>query len=159
MIPFAGNPLDRASEKRLDAAWLESRRHDPSSLILPLWQLQPLLIESEDADNPTQLGLLRPGVADSLAGDGAPCILLGIDDDGHAVFALDISDAKEPEKAGPLAGMGYFRDARMAGQVVSIKHAAIIAQAKALIDWHQRHGFCPRCGSPTKLMDAGYRRL
>src|SRR5262249_62029714 len=35
----------------------------------------------------------------------------------------------------------------------------IIAQAKALIDWHQRHGFCPKCGAPTRLMDAGYRRL
>ena len=43
--------------------------------------------------------------------------------------------------------------------MVSIKDAAIIGQAKAMIDWHQRHGFCPRCGAPTKMMDAGYRRL
>jgi NAD+ diphosphatase len=42
---------------------------------------------------------------------------------------------------------------------VSIKDAAIIAQAKAMIDWHQRHGFCPRCGAPTKMVDAGYRRV
>jgi NAD+ diphosphatase len=28
-----------------------------------------------------------------------------------------------------------------------------------MIDWHQRHGFCPRCGAPTALVDAGYRRL
>ena len=40
-----------------------------------------------------------------------------------------------------------------------MRDAAIIAQAKALIDWHQRHGFCPRCGTPTRLVDAGYRRL
>jgi NAD+ diphosphatase len=43
--------------------------------------------------------------------------------------------------------------------MVSLEHAAIIAQAKAMIDWHQRHGFCPRCGGPTRMMDAGYRRL
>jgi NAD+ diphosphatase len=43
--------------------------------------------------------------------------------------------------------------------MVSLKDAAIIAQAKAMIDWHQRHGFCPRCGAATKIMDAGYRRL
>jgi len=43
--------------------------------------------------------------------------------------------------------------------MVSMEDAAIMAQAKALIDWHQRHGFCPRCGAPTELMDAGYRRL
>ena len=24
MIPFTGNPLDRASEKRTDAAWIEA---------------------------------------------------------------------------------------------------------------------------------------
>ena len=68
-------------------------------------------------------------------------------------------DASDPAKGGPLAGLGYFRDARMAASMVSIEHAALIAQAKAMIDWHQRHGFCPRCGAPTKMMDAGYRRL
>ena len=75
------------------------------------------------------------------------------------MFALDVSEAGDPAKRGPLAGLGYFREARTAAQMVSIKDAAIIAQAKAMIDWHQRHGFCPRCGAPTKMMDAGYRRL
>ena len=46
-----------------------------------------------------------------------------------------------------------------AAPVCAQDYAAIIAQAKALIDWHQRHGFCPNCGTPTKIMDAGYRRL
>ena len=101
---------------------------------------------------------MRPGIADSLAGDEAPCIFLGLDGD-RAVFALDVSEAGDPAKSGPLAGLGHFRDARTAAPMVSIRDAAIIAQAKAMIDWHQRHGFCPRCGAPTKMMDAGYRRL
>jgi NAD+ diphosphatase len=158
MIPFAGNPLNRASEKRTDAHWIESRRHDPSSLILPLWRLEPFLLEPKKSGAPIELGLLRPGVADSLAGAEAPCIFLGLDGD-NAVFALDVSDAGDPANGGPLAGLGYFREARAAAQMASLRDAAIIAQAKALIDWHQRHGFCPRCGARTKLMDAGYRRL
>jgi NAD+ diphosphatase len=158
MIPFAGNPLNRASEKRTDSSWVESRRRDPSSLVLPIWRLEPFLLGPEKSASPTGLGLLRPGIADSLAGGEAPCIFLGLDGD-RAVFALDVSEAGDPAKEGPLAGLGYFRDARAAAQMVSIKDAAIIAQAKALIDWHQRHGFCPRCGAPTKMMDAGYRRL
>lgn len=158
MIPFAGNPLNRASEKRLEANWIESRLHDPSSLIFPMWRLEPFLLGPENSAPPIQLGLLKPGLTDALAADGAPCIFLGLDGD-RAVFALDISAAENPAKEGPLAGLGYFRDARAAGQMVSIKEAAIIAQAKALIDWHQRHGFCPKCGAPTRLMDAGYRRL
>jgi NAD+ diphosphatase len=158
MIPFAGNPLNRASEKRLEANWIESRLHDPSSLIFPMWRLEPFLLGPENSAAPLELGLLKPGLTEVLAADGAPCIFLGLDGD-RAVFAVDISAADNPTKEGPLAGLGFFRDARAAGQMVSIKEAAIIAQAKALIDWHQRHGFCPKCGAPTRLMDAGYRRL
>src|ERR1700730_12757200 len=158
MIPFAGNPLNRASEKRTDAAWIESKFHDPSSLVFPMWRLEPFLLGSQKAASPARLGLLRPGTADSLADPEAPCIFLGLDGE-MALFALDISAASNPGDQGPLAGLGYFCDARTAEQIVSIKDAAIIAQAKALIDWHQRHGFCPRCGAPTKIMDAGYRRL
>ena len=158
MIPFAGNPLNRASEMRTDAAWIESKRRDPASLILPLWRLQPFLHDADDADAAAALSWLRPGIADSLASGDAPCIFLGLDGD-QAVFALDVSAAADPAKEGPLAGLGYFREARAAAQTVSARDAAIIAQAKAMIDWHQRHGFCPRCGTPTKLVDAGYRRL
>jgi NAD+ diphosphatase len=85
-------------------------------------------------------------------------MFLGLDGD-RAIFALDITHLKEPTKAGPLAGVGHFRDARMTAGIVSIKDSGIIGQAKALIDWHQRHGFCPKCGTATKFMDAGYRRL
>jgi NAD+ diphosphatase len=158
MIPFAGSPLDRASEKRTDSNWVESKRRDPSSLILPMWRLEPFLLGSEKSEPPIQLGLIQPGIADSLAADDAVCIFLGLDGE-RAVFALDVSNADDPAHVGPLAGLGYFRDARVAGSIVSIKHSAIIAQAKAMIDWHQRHGFCPRCGTPTQIMDAGYRRL
>ncbi|HEY2107987.1 MAG TPA: NAD(+) diphosphatase [Candidatus Binataceae bacterium] len=158
MIPFAGNPLNRASEKRTDTNWIESKRRDPSSLILPMWRLEPFLLGPPKPEAPIELGLLRPGIADSLADAGAPCIFLGLDGD-RALFALDVSEARDPAKAGPLAGLGHFREARTAAQMASIRDAAIIGQAKAMIDWHQRHGFCPRCSAPTQIMDAGYRRL
>jgi NAD+ diphosphatase len=158
MIPFAGNPLNRASEKRTDANWIESKRHEPSSLVLPVWRLEPFLLQEDMTTGTTALGLLRPELVDGLTNREATCIFLGLDGD-RAVFALDVSAAGEEVNTGPLAGLGYFRDARTAAQTVSSKDAAIIAQAKALIDWHQRHGFCPRCGSPTRIMDAGYRRL
>ena len=158
MIPFAGNPLNRASEKRTDSSWIESKRHDPSSLVLPMWRLAPLLLEQKLTAEQPELGLLRPAIVDSLASAEAPCIFLGLDGD-VAVFALDVSDRADPSKDGPLAGLGHFVEARAAAQAVSMRDAAIIAQAKAMIDWHQRHGFCPRCGAATKLVDAGYRRL
>jgi NAD+ diphosphatase len=123
-----------------------------------MWRLQPFLLEPKKPDSPSELGLVRPQIADSLATAEAPCIFLGLDGD-TALFALDVSAAGNPGNVGPLAGLGYFREARAAAQIASVRDAAIIAQAKAMIDWHQRHGFCPRCGAPTKLVDAGYRRL
>ena len=115
MIPFAGSPLDRASEKRIDSNWVESRRRDPSSLILPMWRLEPFLLGSEKSEPPVELGLIQPGIADSLAAPDAVCIFLGLDGE-RAVFALDVSNADDPAKVGPLAGLGYFRDARVAGR-------------------------------------------
>src|ERR1700680_4712741 len=39
---FAGNPLDRASERRRDTAWIRSLLDDPAARILPLRDLRPL---------------------------------------------------------------------------------------------------------------------
>ena len=158
-IPFAGNPLDRASEKRSDAEWIAAKRRDPLSLVWPLWRLQPFLLGPEDRDaSSVEAGYLRPGLAEELASDEAVSIFLGLEPDGTAVFALDISAAPDPMNAGALAGLGHFREARTAAQLLPMKDAAILGQAKAMIDWHQRHGFCPNCGARTQMMDAGYRR-
>ena len=67
MIPFAGNPLNRASEKRTDTNWVESKRRDPSSLVLPMWRLEPFLLGSEKSGPPIELGLIRSEIAISLA--------------------------------------------------------------------------------------------
>lgn len=154
MMPFAGSKLDRASDRRTDANWIKARRTDANSLILPLWNMRPLVIADADA---VRAGLFPPGLCDPLAGSEAACVFLGLDE-SRAIFALDISEAAEPEHKGPLAGLGQFRDLRAAAPLLPEDEIAILGQAKALIDWHQRHGFCARCGAPTLLMDAGYRR-
>ena len=158
MIPFSGNPLDRASEKRVDRDWLEAKRRDPSSYILPMWKLQPFLLGPENARDRLEAGFLRPGLCEPLAGPDGVCILLGLEGDS-AYFALDISAAADPANVGPLAGLGHFREMRGASMLLPAKDTAILGQAKAVIDWHQRHGFCPRCGARTALADAGYKRV
>ncbi|MCP1117576.1 NAD(+) diphosphatase [Robbsia andropogonis] len=35
---------------------------------------------------------------------------------------------------------------------------AMIAQAKAVLEWHVRHRFCARCGSASRVAAAGWRR-
>ncbi|MGD0864514.1 MAG: NAD(+) diphosphatase [Rhizomicrobium sp.] len=158
MIPFSGNPLNRASEKRPDVEWVAAKRRDPSSLILPIWRLQPFLLGSEKSRGPLEAGFLMPGLAESLAAEDAPWVMLGLEGE-RALFALDISAARDPANEGPLAGLGHFRDMRAAAMLLPDRDTAILGQAKALIDWHQRHGFCPRCGGRTTLADAGYKRV
>jgi NAD+ diphosphatase len=105
-----------------------------------------------------EVGFLKPGLAESLMGPDAPAILLGLEGDA-AYFAIDISAARDPANEGPLAGLGHFRDLRGAAMGgLADRDIAILGQAKAMIDWHQRHGFCPKCGTRTTLSDAGYRR-
>jgi NAD+ diphosphatase len=155
MMPFAASRLDRAGHRRTDADWLKARRADAGTQILPLWNLQPLLIGSGDA---LRVAFFAPALCETLAAPDAPCVFLGLDGD-HAIFALDISAAADPEREGALAGLGQFRDLRAAAALLPPDEIAILAPAKALIDWHQRHGFCPRCGAPTLFADAGWRRL
>ena len=157
MIPFTGNPLNRASEKRTDADWVAAKRHDPTSLILPMWKLQPFL--TGNAKEGFDAGFLKPGLCEALAAPGAPSVLLGLEGE-RTLFALDISAAPDPAKEGPLAGLGEFRDMRATAMSAGLpdKDIAILGQAKAMIDWHQRHGFCARCGHATTIADAGYKR-
>jgi NAD+ diphosphatase len=130
---------------------------DPSSLIIPFWQLKPLLLpEVHEGDGP-DAGWMRPDLMKDVRQGPGPTIFLGVKGP-RAFFAMDLDPASEPEKDGPLAGLGEFTDIRMAGAVLPAGDAAIMAQAKALIDWHVRHRFCAQCGAETASADSGYKR-
>jgi NAD+ diphosphatase len=157
MIAFSGNPLDRASDKRGDAAWLAARRADARARVLPLWKLQPLLFGPQREGEAPTLGFLEGSLAGGLGAPDAVEVFLGLDGE-IPYFAKDISALADP-LAASLAGLGHFRDARSAAGLLALPDIAIMGQAKALIDWHNRHGFCAQCGTPTVLSDGGYRRL
>ena len=154
MIPFQATPLDRASEKRTDAAWIAARRKDPTSYILPMWKQQPFLFQQGEK---LEAGLVKPGLCESLAGLDATWIFLGLEKD-RAMFALDISAAKNPAEEGPLAGLGLFKDLRMAAPLLPDGDIAICSQAKAMLHWHETHGYCAKCGAKSHLAEAGYKR-
>ncbi len=153
---FANNPLDRASDKRTDASWIAEKRKDPTSLIVPMWDLKPLILpEINEGDGP-DAGWLRPADIDEAATTGLE-IFLGVKN-GKAFFAAEIDKTAKPEAEGPLKGLGEFTELRGAAAILPSGDAAILAQAKAMIDWHARHGFCAVCGEPTQIAEAGYKR-
>lgn len=139
-IPFSGNPLDRAGEsRRADPAWLAAQR--ARGLYLPLWRNRPYLKGGN-------IGLL-PWRTDW---SGATCVFLGLED-GQPLFAVDLPGEAPPELDG-----GTFAEMRPAALVLPGRDTAIAGQAKALLDWHARHGFCAACGHATDLADGGWRR-
>jgi NAD+ diphosphatase len=146
---FAGNPLDRVSERRRDEEWIASLLADPNSRVLPLYDLKPAVAD-----------MLRPALDwqtltpwRAAIEAGAVCIFLGIGDDGCARFAIDASGGSaEADQAVENI------DVRTLAPLVPAGEAAILAEARSLIDWHARHGFCAQCGTPTDISQAGWTR-
>ena len=139
-IAFSGNPLDRASLERANPAWLAAQK--PAGLFLPFWQSRPLVQEERAAF-----------LAWRADWEDRPCVFLGLDGT-QPLFAVDLAGESEPQ-----LGTGAFTEMRAAAFVLPAREIAIAGQAKALLDWHKRHGFCPNCGHATEVMDGGYRRL
>ena len=82
MLPFTGNPLDRRSDKRSDAAWMAE--HLARAKILPVWQTQVLVTGS-----PILKAAAVPLAAvTALAAPDAPCVFLV----SSALFALNCLD-------------------------------------------------------------------
>jgi NAD+ diphosphatase len=134
---FAGEALDRAGTRRNDDAWLAARLDDPTTRVIAASEAGVL---SEDG-RPKLLS-----VADLP--DGAERVLLGVDGDGHAVFAADVSDDYPGERRG-------LRD--LAANM-SQAEGGMIAHGVALLNWHRRHQFCANCGARTKSAEAGHVR-
>ncbi len=153
---FANSPLNRAGHLRSDQDWLKSALADKQSLFIPVWKLMPFLIKNREGKRET--GWVTGELALPLTRPGAIVIFLGLYRDS-AHFAIDISSHTDPTSEGALAGLGTFADLRTIAEEIDIGDAAILAQAKSLIDWHQRHGFCANCGEPTIAADAGYKRF
>jgi NAD+ diphosphatase len=85
--------------------------------------------------------------------DEAAPFLLGIRD-GVAHFAVDVTPLTDP-----IATFGIedaaFGDARRLATNLPAGDAGIVAQARALIEWHTRHRFCGTCGAPTAMTGGG----
>ena len=152
---FANSPLDRSAHLRGDQDWLAAALNDKRSLFIPVWKLMPFLVKTRDGRN--EAGWVTAELAQQLMRPGATAIFLGLMNDS-AHFAIDVSGLPDPSSDGALAGLGTFADLRTIAEEIDPGDAAILAQAKSMIDWHQRHGYCANCGAPTALAEAGYKR-
>ena len=142
---FTGNRLDRADEIRRDPAALIALRARADARWLVLDGLNPVV--RAGGGTPSILWAYRSDVPhDALS------LFLGMEGDAPRFAAAAPSDELVADFGGTVM------DARQAGALLPAHEAAVVAHARSLIDWHQRHGYCAVCGAPTTLSKAGYAR-
>lgn len=151
-LALARGDLDRAAERRDDAAWIAGAWADESTRIL-LVHKGSALVEWDGADvgGAASLVLTMPSQAPV---DGVR-VLVGVVD-GAAVFAV----LAPPEADVPEAGEGQrWCDLRQCGAQLDDTGAALLVAAVALANWHATHPRCPRCGTQSQPAQAGWSRV
>ncbi len=152
---FAGNPLDRASDKRGDAAWISEQLGSPECLAMAMWNGKPLVETAKDGG--VQLSYLPAKMARELSGGPERLLFMGLWQ-GAAVFAVDIDTSADPAD-GPLGGLGRFEDLRTIATALPAGDAGIAATARAMFEWRRRHRHCANCGEPSVVAEAGWKRI
>jgi NAD+ diphosphatase len=168
IIGFAGNPLDRLSQRRDDEAFFAELAAAPQARAMVFVQSMPVLRHDSE-----KLSALHPLQAARSFGAVREEVLLGRDAKGP-VFALLLPDdaaiSEIPQDADafvdrralilPSRPELQIRDLRPLAnnQALSREEIAMLGQAKAILHYHATHRFCARCGAPTRASHAGWRR-
>jgi len=148
---YSGAGLDRAEHRRRDGNWLESELESADCRVMVLHRSHHFVTSQSEP-----CWLSGPEAAGWLA-DGHQSAFLG-QIEGRSVIAVDLSEIASPETLPPLAGRGSFRDLRAFGPDLPRDQGALLAYARGLLYWHQRHRYCGICGSPTESAEAGHVR-
>lgn len=163
-MAFAGTGRDRGHALRSDpaalAALLEAGR------VLALWRGRVLFAPEDGGGG---LGWLPAGHP-LLEGAPSP-VFLGLLE-GQGAFAADLSHWR-PEEGAPVGESGFdqgwqphplappghgFGELRQRMAVLSPDEAEIAATARALLEWHRSHAFCPSCGARSAAGGGGWNR-
>ena len=132
---FTGAGLDRADHLRLDEAALAAMMAKAEARLLALAELDPVLDE-------------EGGLTWHALAEGEETIFLGLDGEAPLFAPL-----LRLENIGSRA-WSIFRVLSL----MSPRDAAIWGAARSLNEWHNRHGFCGRCGAPTASFRGGWGR-
>ncbi|WP_173924420.1 NAD(+) diphosphatase [Agromyces sp. Marseille-P2726] len=156
--PLARGAIDRDGDARSDDDFAAHFDADPAARILALHRGRALLAQQVDG-SPPALRFLRPAESPEpqlRCSRGR----LGVSTEGGQaagtpiearVYDADAAELIEPERARWIA-------LRPAVPVLGDPDAALFTQALAIANWHESSPFCPRCGSSTSVVQAGWAR-
>ena len=148
---FSGPYLDRLAHLRKDAAFLAQSLRNPATRVVPIHDSRNLVLRTAEGwiaayiDNPLQLA----GVLED-----AEYVFLGqfaqVD-----YFAADLRDPSQLPRA-LLPADARFEDLRLIGGQMPAQEAGVLAYARGMTYWRQRHRHCGACGSPNVSASAGH---
>jgi NAD+ diphosphatase len=134
LLAFLGNSLDRCANHRTDEDWLSLLLKQPSTRHIHINGDKTVVIDGK--------------LHTFHHSNSSAKVLLGIDGSGVGWFASRTEETENLIDLRSLAVAGFLPQGEL----------AILAQARSLLHWHERHGFCANCGAQTAMRDAGYRR-
>lgn len=133
-LAYVVNPLDRHANQRPDSAWIAAQRSKSTARFIRINGDKTVMRDGSLVTAPD------PG--ETVA------VFLGIDPEGVPWFAAKCDDTENLIDLRSLA----------MEQALPPEQLGILAQARSLIQWHERRSFCSNCGSRNEAMDGGYRR-
>lgn len=145
--PFPSALLDRRSADRADEAVLRRLWEHPGAVRMLVHDGQVAVPEDLD-DEAAAAQLERLPVPVEVP--PRQRVLLGIDPQQRPWWLLLTGSE-------PLPGMRWA-GLRSIGPAVDALQIEALMTAVALQSWHERHGFCPRCGQPTVPASGGWTR-
>jgi NAD+ diphosphatase len=152
-VGFSLNPLDRASEKREDGEAIAALKASGRARFLALAGDVPVLKVRDGTYEP----LFTTDEVGEL-GDPDMTIFLGMDAGGSGFFAAGLKQ-DAASAIGQREGLELVDLRSIAMRdLVPAAFLGELGCAKAMLDWHGRHGFCANCGRPSEARAAGWRR-
>jgi NAD+ diphosphatase len=155
--PLARAAIDRDGEARALDDFTERFDADPAARVIALHRGRALMEERVEG-SPPALRYLR---AAELPDAGLRCYLGRTLDDGGGVPAGTPVEVRtyDPDAASLIDPEdGRWAALRPAVPVLGDRDAGLFTEALGLVNWHESNTFCPRCGSRTTAVQAGWAR-
>ena len=169
-VTFSGDgSFDRAAAWRSKSVAELSANPGYRVGVLPIWRGKVLIREAADGTR-AELATIPPDHG-TICDRHAECLLLGRAG-GVVWLAVDISDWV-PEAGTETLGAFHdpsrqihpdlpdgtcFAELRNIMALLTPADSHIAATAKAIIGWHETHGFCAKCGAASLPAEGGWQR-
>lgn len=136
---FTGSPLVRIDIERDNRAYFDQQLSSLSARLLRLDGLTPQVTDD---------GRLSWGSLAEVDPE-ADVALLGLLDGKPRFVSLARVDEDPAQRNAAM---------NTALTMLEREEAATYAAARCLVDWHSRHGYCARCGQPSRVFRSGWAR-